>query len=59
MKAKIYENYVKNGRSDDADKDEMATVTSLSSDAITKTTEKYFYSLSNKLNDPQTGAKSY
>ena len=58
MKAKIYENYVKNGRSD-ADKDEIATVTSLSSDAITKAKEMYFYSLSNKLNDPQIGVKSY
>ena len=37
----------------------MARVTNLSSDAITKAKEKYFYSLSNKLNDPQTGAKYY
>ena len=58
MKAKIYESYVKNGRSD-ADKDEMVRLTNLSSDAITKAKEKYFYSLSNKLNDPQTGAKYY
>ena len=58
MKAKIYERYVKNGRSD-ADKDEMARVTNLSSDTITKAKEKYFYFLSNKLNDPQTGTKYY
>ena len=37
----------------------MARVTNLSSDAITKAKEKYFYSLSIKLYDPQTGAKSY
>ena len=57
-KAKIYEKYVKNGRSD-ADKQEIASITKLSSDAITKTKEKYISSLGNKLNDPQTGAKSY
>ena len=49
IKAKIYENYVKNGRSD-VDK---------CSDVITKAKEKYLYILGNKLNDPQTGAKSY
>ena len=58
MKTKIYENYIKNGRSD-ADKDELIKVTSLSSDAIIKAKKKYFFSLGNKLNDPQTGAKSY
>ena len=58
MKAKIYENYVKNGRSD-ADKDELVRITSLSSDTITKAKDKYLHSLGNKLNDPQTGAKSY
>ena len=58
MKAKIYENYVKNGRTD-ADKDELLRITSLSSDTITKAKEKYLHSLGNKLNDPQTGAKSY
>ena len=58
MKAKIYEKYIKNGRSD-VDKDELVRVTSLSSDVITKAKEKYLYSLGNKLNDPQTGAKSY
>ena len=47
---------LKNGRSD-ADKDELIKVTSLSSDAIIKAKEKYFFSLGNKLNDPQTGAK--
>ena len=57
-KDKIYENYVKNGRSD-VDKDELVTVTSLSSDVITKAKEKYLYSLGNKLNNAQTGAKSY
>ena len=57
MKTKIYENYIKNGRSD-ADKDELIKVTSLSSDAIIKPKE-YFLSLGNKLNDPQIGAKSY
>ena len=35
MKAKIYENYVKNGRTD-AEKDELVRITSLSSDTITK-----------------------
>ena len=58
MKAKIYENYVKNGRSD-ADKDELVRITSLNSDTITKAKDKYLHSLGNKLNDPQTGAKSY
>ena len=58
MKAKIYEKYVKNGRSD-VDKDELIRVTCLSSDVITKAKEKYLFSLGNKLNDPQTGAKSY
>ena len=53
MKAKIYENYIKNDRSD-VDKDVLVRVTSLSSDVITKAKEKYLYSLSNKLNDPQT-----
>ena len=57
-KAKIYEKYVKNGRSD-VDKQELASITKLSSDAITKAKEKYLSSLGNKLNDPQTGAKSY
>ena len=33
MKAKIYENYVKNGRTD-ADKDELVRITGLSSDTI-------------------------
>ena len=58
MKTKIYENYVKNGRTD-ADKDELVRITSLISDTITKAKEKYLQSLGNKLNDPQTGAKSY
>ena len=58
MKAKIYENYVKNGRSD-VDKEELLRITSLSSDTIIKAKEKYLYSLGNKWNDPQTGAKSY
>ena len=59
MKMKIYENYVKNGRTD-ADKDELVRITSLSSDTITKAKEKYLRPLDNKLNDdPQTGAKSY
>ena len=57
-KAKIYEKYIKNGRSD-ADKHELASITKLSSDTITKAKEKYLSSLGNKLNDPQTGAKSY
>ena len=43
MKAKIYENYVKNGRSDVV-KEELVRVTSLSSDVITKAKEKYLYS---------------
>ena len=51
-------NTVKNGRSD-VDKDELVRVTCLSSDIITKAKEKYLFSLGNKLNDPQTGAKSY
>ena len=55
MKAKIYENYIKDGLSD-VDKEELVRVTSLSSDVITKAKEKYIYSLANKLNDPQTGA---
>ena len=58
MKAKIYENYVKNGRSD-ADKDELVRITSLSSDTIIGAKETYLHSLGNKLNDPQTGVKSY
>ena len=33
--------------------------TSLTSDEIIKDKEKYFHSLGNKLNDPQTYAKSY
>ena len=45
MKAKIYENYVKNGRTD-ADKDELVRITSLSSDTITKAKEKYLSSFS-------------
>ena len=40
MKAILYENYVKNGRSD-ADKDKLMRITSLSSDTITKAKEKY------------------
>ena len=56
-KAKIYENHVKNGRSD-VDKDELVRVTSLSSDVNTKVKEN-LYSLGNKLNNPQTGAKSH
>ena len=58
MKTKIYEHYVKNGRTD-ADKDELVRITSRSSDIIIKAKEKYLQSLGNKLNDPQTGAKSY
>ena len=58
MKAKIYKNYVKNGRSDD-DKDELVRMTSLSSDTITNAKDMYLHSIGNKLNDPQTGAKSY
>ena len=57
-KAKIYEKYVKNGRSD-AEKQELASITKLSSDTITKAKGKYLSSLGNKLNDPQTCAKSY
>ena len=57
-KAKLYEKYVKNGRSD-ADKQELACITKLSSEAITKAKGKYLSSLGNKLNDPQTGAESY
>ena len=57
-KDKIYKNYVKNGRTD-VDKEELQRVTNLSSNKITKAKEKYFHSLGNKLNDPQTGAKSY
>ena len=44
MKAKIYENYVKNGRSD-ADKEKLIIITNLNSDAITEAKEKYLYSL--------------
>ena len=58
MKAKVYENYVKNGRSE-VEKKDLVRVTSLSSDAINKAKEKYLYSLGNKLNDPQTSTKSY
>ena len=54
-KAKIY---VKNSRSD-ADKQELASITKLSSESITKAKGKYLSSLGNKLNDPQTGAESY
>ena len=43
----------------DANKDELVRITSLSSDTITKAKAKYLHSLGNKLNDPQTGAKSY
>ena len=57
MKAEMHENYIKNGRSD-VHKDEFVRVTSLSSDVVTAK-EKYLYSLGNKLNNPQTGAKSY
>ena len=57
-KAKIYEKYVKNDRSD-VDKDELVRVTSLTSDAIIKAKEKYFHYLGDKLNDPQTYVKSY
>ena len=57
-KAKIYEKYVKNDRSD-VDKDELVRVTSLTSDALIKAKEKYFHSLGDKLNDPQTDVKSY
>ena len=57
-KAKIYEKYIKNGRSD-ADKQELASITKLSSDAITKVKEKYISSLGNTFKDPQTSAKSY
>ena len=46
-KAKIYEKYVKNDRSD-ADKDEYIRVISLTSDVIIKAKEKYFHSLGNK-----------
>ena len=58
MKAKIYEHYDKNGRSE-ADKDELVSITSLSRDTITKAKDKYLHSIGNKLNDPHTGAKSY
>ena len=57
-KAKIYEKYVKNDRSD-VDKDELVRVTSLSNDAIIKAKEKYFHSLGDTLNDPQTDVKCY
>ena len=39
-KAKFYEKYVKNGRSD-ADKQELPSITKLSSDETTKAKEKY------------------
>ena len=58
MKGKIYENYVKNGRSD-AEKDELVRIISLSSDTITNAKGTYLHSLGKKLNDPQIGAKSY
>ena len=58
LKAEIYEKYVKNGRSD-ADKEELVRVSTLCSGTITKAKEKYLSSLGDKLNDPQTGAKSY
>ena len=58
MKTKIYEYYVKNGCTD-ADKNELVRITSLSSDTITKAKENYLHSQGNKLNDPQTCAKSY
>ena len=48
-----------NYRCNDADKDELVRITSLSSDTIIKAKEKYLQSLANKLNDPQTCAKSY
>ena len=43
----------------DVDKDELVRVTSLTSNEIIKAKEKYFHFLGNKLNDPQTDAKSY
>ena len=58
MKAKIYENYVKNSCSN-VDKEELIRITSLSSDTIIKAKDMYLYSVGNKLNDPQTGSKSY
>ena len=57
-KPNIYENYVKNDRTD-VDKDELVRVTSLTSETIIKAKEKYFHPLDNKLNDPQTDVKSY
>ena len=42
MKAKVYENYVKYGRSD-VDKKELVRVTSLSSDTIIKAREICLY----------------
>ena len=56
----MYENYVKNGRSD-ADKEKLTRITNLSSATITeaKGKGKYLHSLGNKLNDTETGAKSY
>ena len=57
-KNKIYTKYVKNGRSD-VDKEELHNITKLSSDAITKAKNKYLSTLGNKLNNPQTGSKSY
>ena len=56
--SKIYTKYVINGRSD-VDKEELHNITKLSSDAITKAKNKYLSSLGNKLNNPQTGSKSY
>ena len=57
-KAKIYEKYVNNGRSD-VDKQDLASITISSSDTIIKAKEKYISSLGDKLNDPKSGAKSY
>ena len=59
MKAKVYENYVKNFRPDVNKKELACKSTSLSSDTIIKAKEKYLYSLGNKLNDPQRSTKSY
>ena len=55
---KIYTKYVKNGRSD-VDKEELHNITKLISDAITKAKYKYLSSFGNKLNNSQTGSKSY
>ena len=57
-KAKIYEKSAKSGRSD-VDKQELASITKLSSDAIIKAKKKYLSTLGDKLNDQQTGVKSY